>query len=250
MSKFIEKLKQHTQVTPAPMGFGKAPAQEKTRIMFIALVSKTDSKNLRELTRGADAVLVESESLESLSDGLSDLKKTIPDAVLGGWVNNVSPTKTNTANIDSDFIAFSPESPLVELPVELGRMLEVGIDTPDAELRAIDDLPVEAVLFTDKPEQITWHYIIAIQRLENLLTKPILAFIPESASISELQTLWSVGVDAVVIEISTPGRIVQLQADADKVIFPLPRKSKKADVRLPFVSPPSQEESEEEEEGE
>ncbi len=40
MSKFIEKLKNHTQISPAPLGFGRAPVQEKPRMLLVAHITE------------------------------------------------------------------------------------------------------------------------------------------------------------------------------------------------------------------
>ncbi len=187
--------------------------------------------------------------MSSLIDALPKLSQASPDILWGGWLKNAPPEKVEIKNIAADFLAFPPTTPLFELPVKLGRILEIDAGIPDTQLRAIDDLPVEAVLFTGNPDLINWQYLITLQRLENLLAKPLLVMVTPKVTVTELQTLWSVGVDGVVIEVetATAGVLKELRQEVEKAVFPLPRKAKKVDVMLPFISPTPPGESEEEE---
>jgi hypothetical protein len=234
MSKFIEKLKNHTQITPAPLGFGKAPVQEKPRILLAAYITDADVKNLADCVSGADVAVLALDSLNSM-EVLLKLSKIASEILWGGWLKNTQPEKTETKKITADFLIFSPQTSLFETPAKLGRILEIDTAITDTQLRAIDDLPVEAVLFTIKPEKMSWQYLITLQRLDNLLVKPLLAVVSSDVTVTELQTIWSVGVDGVVIEAKTGGKLKILKEEIEKAAFPLPRKSKKVDVMIPFI---------------
>lgn len=247
MSKFIEKLKNHTQKVPAPLGFGKAPVQEKPRMLVAAYISDANIENLADCVNGADVAVLATDSLGSLAEALPKLSKAVSEIFWGGWLKNPQPGKTDTKTIGGDFLIFSPATSLFETPAKLGRILEIDTSITDTQLRAIDDLPVEAVLFTGNPKVLNWQYLITLQRLDNMLAKPLLAVVSSDVTVLELQTLWSVGVDGVVIEASTGGKLKELREEIEKVVFPLPRKSKKVDVMLPMVNPASSEESDEEE---
>jgi hypothetical protein len=246
MSKFIEKLKHHTQITPAPLGFGKAPVQEKPRILLAVYITDADVQNLADCVSGADVAVLALDSLNSI-EVLPKLSKVASDILWGGWLKNTQPEKTETKSITADFLIFSPETSLFETPAKLGRILEIDTATPDTQLRAIDDLPVEAVLVSGKPDTFNWQYLIALQRLDNLLAKPLLVVVSSDVTVLELQTLWSVGVDGVVIEPKNGGKLKLLREEIEKAAFPLPRKSKKVDVMIPFISPAPAEEPDEEE---
>ena len=246
MSKFIEKLKIHTQSSPAPLGFGKTPAQEKPRMLLVALLTGTDNSKIGECVKGADAVLVSSDSPGSLIEALPKIQKANSDVLWGGYLKNTGPEKLDIKSTAADFLVFSPQTSLFEIPDKTGKILEIDAAITDTQLRAIDDLPVDAVFFAAKPEVLNWQYLITIQRLDNLLAKPLLAAVPPEVTIEELQTLWSVGVDGVVIEATASGKLKALRDDIGKTVFPLPRKSKKAEVRIPFVGPAPVEEPDEE----
>ena len=252
MSKFIEKLKNHTQLSPAPLGFGKALVQAKPRILLVAGLAQPNIENLAECLSGADAGLLQVNSLSSLDENLSKLSQSAPDIVWGSWLNNANWGKVENTKIKADFLVFPPMMPLVDLPAGLGKIFEIDANITDTQLRAIDELPVEAVLFNAKPDKLNWQYLIMLQRLDNLLTKPLLTVVPSGVTSTELQTLWGVGVDGVVIELEAGqvNRLKELRQEVEKASFPLPRKSKKAEVRLPFISqsPPADAEEEEEDE--
>ena len=55
---------------------------------------------------------------------------------------------------------------------------------------------------------------------------------------SELQALWQAGVDGVVVEVGVgqpAERLKELRQVIDKLVFPSPRKRKKAEVLLPYI---------------
>ncbi len=248
MSKFIDKLKSRTQLLPAPIGFGKAVIQEEPRILLIAAVSQTD--NVVDLVKGTDVGLLIADRPSSLTKNLPKLAKAVPDVLWGGWLNNPRWDEIENMKNEADFIIFSPEMPLIDLPADLGRILAIDASFTDTQLRAIDELPVEAVLFTVKPDKLNWQYLITLQRLDNIIAKPLLAIVPADITGKGLQSIWSVGVDGVVIEVNggSANRLKELNREIEKMVFPLPRKSKKMDVMLPFISQQSPAETEEEDE--
>lgn len=247
MSKFIEKLKSHTQLSPAPLGFGKAPVQEKARIMLVACVSK-DTKDITGCVNGADVALFSADTPGDIAENVLKLNKEVSGVIWGGRLKNAKLEKAATKNLALDILVFPPETPLFETPAKMGRILEIAIDIPDTRLRAIDDLPVEAVLVGSVPEQMDWQYLISLQRLDNLLAKPLLVMVSSEVAILELQTLWSVGVDGVVVAEAAAGKLNELRQEIGNAVFPLPRKSKKVDVMLPLTSPVKEAEPDEEEE--
>ncbi|MDD5486593.1 MAG: hypothetical protein PHW65_03475, partial [Dehalococcoidales bacterium] len=120
-------------------------------------------------------------------------------------------------------------------------------------LRAINDLPVDAALIVnDRPEgTLTWQHLMFFQRAAAQLTKPLLASIPEKPTSAELQALWDIGVDGIVIEIGK-GQIEGL-GELRRIISNLTnnspgRKRGKTGVLLPSMRMEAPVEAEEEEE--
>ena len=65
------------------------------------------------------------------------------------------------------------------------------------------------------------------QRCADLFTKPLLVFVPSDVTVSELQALWIVGVDGVVVEVGAGqpvGRLMELRLALDELSLPSQRK--------------------------
>src|SRR4030042_6182246 len=82
-----------------------------------------------------------------------------------------------------DFVVFPASSRVLATPHDdkVGKILQVDSSLGEGLLRAVNDLPVDAVLNTDvcaAGEPISWHHLMLWQRLSNLLTKPLLASVP------------------------------------------------------------------------
>jgi hypothetical protein len=155
-----------------------------------------------------------------------------------------------------DFVVFpAAKTSLAILQNEaVGRILEIEASLSDGLLRAIDALPVDAVLIADELREdyfLTWHHLVLFQHFANLLTKPLLVSIPSNVTANELQALWEAGVDGVIVEVET-GRVSKLRQAIDKLTFPSQRKRGKAEALLPRIggepSTVTMEEEEEEEE--
>jgi len=140
---------------------------------------------------------------------------------------------------------------------EVGKILEVESSLSDGLLRAVNELPVDAVLVASEQRKgyfLTWHHLMLFQRFADLLTKPLLVSIPLIVTASELQALWEAGVDGVVVEVGAgqpAERLKELRRVIDKIAFPSPRQRRKAGALLPYIggetSIVTEEEGEEEE---
>lgn len=253
MSVLIDTIKNHTVATPAPLGFRNAPVAEKPRLLLIAEVVPASSINLAACVEGADAGVMEMTDLKTGLEGLANLARNVPGIPWGGRIRNPGLEKAGIAKTEADFLVFPPEAPAVPLPASLGRVLEISEKLPDSYLRALDDLPIDA-LWINEPlnESITWQCLVQLQRLENICARPLILTVHPSFRGSDLETLWRVGVDGVVIKVDSEREALmrELKQVVVKGNFPLPRKSRKMDVLLPIINrdPAASLEEEEEEE--
>jgi len=137
----------------------------------------------------------------------------------------------------------------------VGRVLQVEASLTEGLLRAVDELPIDAVLITGEQEEgyfLTWHHLMVFQHFADLLTKPLLASVPLNVAANELLALWEAGVDGVVVGVGeVVGRLKELRQIIDQLAFPQ-RKRGKAKALLPHISGETgivtEEEEEEEEE--
>ncbi len=261
MSKFIDKLNQVSRFVPQSMGFKRAQLDsEKPKILLVASLAEV-SDGSADYAAGADAGLLRIPKSSSGAKALREMSQAAPDIPWGEWPSNIGRGGiAQMAKAGCDFVVFpAATTPLALLQDdEMGRILEVESSLSEGLLRAANELPIDAVLIAaeQQPEyRLSWHHLMLFQRFADLLTKNLLASIPPNVTADELQALWEVGVDGVVIEVKAgqpADRLKKLRQAIDKLAFPSQRKREKAEALLPhFGREPTMvtEEDEEEEEG-
>ncbi len=255
MSRFIDKLKQTSRAMPQPMGFRVvSPASPKPRMQIVASMVEADIDHLADYVAGTDAGLLQ---LTKSSRGVKALAKVaqalsgIPWGVIG---NDGGGGLAPAVKAGGDFIVFSESA--VFLPIanidKAGKILEVVTSLNDSMLRAIAELPVDAVLIgSEKRESLTWHHLMLFQRFANILSKPVLARVPSNLSGNEIESLWAVGVDAVVIEVGAEqpvARLSELRQVIDGLTLPLRHRRGKEAAILPRAGAAMETVTDEEEE--
>jgi len=259
MSRFLDKLKQASQIEHPPMGFRAARVVYKPRLLVLARLSQTDVDNPAELVAGADAGLIPIGSLGSGIKFLEKIVQVVPDIPWGGWLDSASRSEVKQIEKASFDFLFFPEAemPLALLDAEkMGRILAVEAPMDGGLIRAINELPVDAVFIAsqqkDKKYPLTWRELMIFQYFAALLTKPLLVPVPSGITGDELQLLWELGVDGVVVE-AAPGQPVgglsKLHQMIDSLTLTSKRRRVKARAILPHLkeeaSPITEEEEEE-----
>ena len=146
------------------------------------------------------------------------------------------------AKAGCDFVVFPADSSvLVNTPDdEMSKILQVESSLSEGLLKAVNELPVDAVLITNGLERnsLTWRHLMLFQRFANLLTKHLLVFAPPDMTANELKSLWEIGVDCVVVETAIEQPLKRLEelhrAIGDLTSLP-PRKRKKKEALLPHI---------------
>jgi hypothetical protein len=235
MSKFIDKLNSIASGGLAPMGFRAAGAKPRPKMALVAHVAAEAKAS------GADAVLV------SILKAAKSLKKpkSKSDFPWGGWLKEVSATEVKRlVESGADFVVFPAASiSSAVLEEELGKIVEVEASLDAGLLKAIDDLPVDAVLIAGEKPSLTWQDLMLFRRGANILSKPLLVTVSPDVTASELQALCEAGVTGVV----TGGNIDKLRKAIDKL--PAPKTAKRrAEPLLPRMGGGVETVSEEEEE--
>jgi len=246
MSKLIDKLKRVSLAVPQPMGFRTMPIQKKPKILLLAsLTQPADINGLVDYAAGADAGLLHISNLTSGVKALQKMSRIMPDIPWGGWLKDANqPRSKQMVKADCDFLVFPAANTSLAILQndKLGRILEVEASVSEGLLRTVNDLPVDAVLLAGVQEEdnlLTWRHLMLFQHFANLLAKPLLVAIPPNVTASELQTLWEVGVDGVIVEVETgqpTERLKELRQTIDRLTFPSPRKPKKVEALLPHIS--------------
>ena len=256
MSKFINELKRVSQVGLQPMGFKAAQAvPSKPRILLVATMAEVNIEHLADYATGADAGLLQ---IPKIGSAAKTIKKICQASNMpwGGWLKGISGGGAKSVvEAGCDFVVFPSDMTLAILKNDVGKILEVGPSLDEGLLKAVNDLPVDAVLIGAEPEpgyRLTWRHLMLFRRCADLLAKPLLASVPLEVTADELQALWEAGVVGVVVAPSEQpqGRIAELRQIIDKLTFPSPGKRKKVAPLLPYIGGERETAAEEEEEEE
>jgi hypothetical protein len=252
MSKFIDKLTLVSQGGLKPMGFRAVGKPPKPRLLLVAHLAQVEADRLADSVAGADAGLL---SIPKSSSGVKNLKQVcqdVPDIPWGGWLKEVGKEGIKKmVEAGGDFVVFPATSASLAMLEEekLGKILEVEPGLDPGLVKAIDDLPVDAVLIAaegGKDYSLSWQYLMLFRRCANLLSKPLLVSVPSKLTASELQALWEAGVGGVVVEAER--KLAKLRQVIDKLVLPSPGKRRKAEPLVPHIGGEKVEASEEEEE--
>ncbi len=246
MSRFIDKLNQVSQSSSQPVGFRVTPsARAKPKMLLIASVAQDDVNGVADYVAGADAGLLHVSKLRSGAKAIREALQAAPDIPWGGWLRDVGGEEVvQIVNAGCDFVVFPASTTALAILQDdgVGKILEVAASLSADLLRAIDKLPVDAVLIgreQDEGSFLTWRHLMHFQHCADLLNKPLLASLPLNVQANELQALWAAGVAGVVVEVGvelSAGRLRELRQAIDGLALPAPRKHGKTAALVPHVS--------------
>jgi len=259
MSNFIDILNQKTRDETQSIGFTqRAQTPHKAKIQLVAGLAQENAASLADRVTGADAGLVIISKATAGIETLQKVSKAQPDIHWGGWLSDSSPTKTKQlSKAGIDFMVFSSDdTPTSNENDKTGKILAVDASLNEGLLRAINELPLDAVLITEGEKQIqtiNWQYLMLFRRFADLLTKPLLASVPSQVTASELKVLWDAGVRGVVMEVDPKqpaDRFTKIRREIDKLDFSPPRRNNKPQVSLPHTGRETGKVTTEEDDGE
>ncbi len=258
MSRFIDKLKRVSQVAPQPIGFKAAQSVSKPRLLLVASLSQADVDNLADYLAGADAGLLPIAKLTSAAKKVKEIAQLTSDIPWGGVLKDGGQSGTQRiVQAGGDFIVFPANTSLKVLEdEEVGKVLAVEASLDEGLLKAVDKLPADAVLILSKQQGeyfLTWHHLMLFRRFADLLTKPLLVSVPPNVTAGELQAIWEVGVDGVVVDVvvgQPVGRLKELRRIIDNLVLPSKRKRAKTAALIPRLRSETGIVTEEEEEEE
>jgi hypothetical protein len=258
MSRLIDELKRVDRATPQPMGFRTARSVSfEPRILLIASLAQiVDTDHLADGVDGADAVLLRLAKSHLTASTLQKIAASLPDMPWGSWLDDIDARKTEIlVEAGCDFVVFPAASRVSATPQDekIGKILQLESSLGEGLLRAINDLPVDAMLTTDAYEDdgsMAWHHLMYFQLLANLIAKPTLVPTSPNVTASELKALWEVGVDGIVVETDAakPGGLKELRQAINELTPRSTRKRGKTEALLPYTGSVKDTEPEEEEE--
>jgi len=260
MSRFIDKLNRLSRAEPQPIGFRTIqPVSPKPKIQLVASLAQENVESLASYVAGADAGLLRISKLSPGAKALNRMSQGHSDIPWGGRLegSGLGDIK-QMLKAGCDFIVFPAANTPLAIPQDdgMGKILEVEASLSEVLLRAVNELPTDAVLIAGERGEdyfLTWQHLMLFRRFADLLTKPLLVSIPSEVTAGELRALWEAGIGGVVVEVTVgqpQDRLKELRQVIDQLAFPSPRKREKAEPLLPHISQESGMTTTEEEEGE
>ena len=253
MSQIIEKLKAVTKGSSQQMGFRSAQATT-ARAQMLLITSLTSIENASpENIAGADAAVLYVTRPGPVASFLQRVTKAIREMPWGCQITDTG--KKQIARLTEngcDFVIFPAESTVFaeENGGKLGKILQIESSLSDSLIRAINDLPVDAVLAVSSGtvDFLNWHHLMSLQRLAAILRKPLLSTVPLDVKPGELRALWDAGVDGVVVAGGeSSGNLKRLRQEIEKFTQTARRRSK-TEALLPHLTGKAEADVEEEEE--
>ena len=240
------------------MGFRTSRQTEMPPSMLIIAILKTNGTGSPvKSIAGADAILLSAKEPGLTALTLQKMVKPLKDVPWGVYYEESGDEATKLVEAGCDFLVFSPTSRIPAVPQDekLGRILQVESSMDDGLLRAVNDLPADAVLLTDTLENdgLVWHQLMIFRHLSTFISKPLIVPVPATITEVELKALWDAGIDGVLVEVDATqgGDLTELHEIAGKLPPRSARKRGKMDVLLPRMAgetgaaaPPDEEEEE------
>ena len=258
MSRFIDELNRVSEAVLQPIGFRTAqPVSDKPKMQLIASLAQANIEDLARYVAGANAGLLRIPKLSSGAKALQKVSQAVSHIPWGGRLGDSGHEAIKQiVKAGWDFVVFpAANTSLAILQIdEVGKILEVEVSLSEGLLRAVNELPVDAVLIAGEQEReyfLTWHHLMLFRHFADLLSKPLLVSIPSNVTANELQALWEAGVNGVVIKVGVEqptGRLQELRQAIDKLTFPPPHKRRKVEALLPHIGEETGIVTEEEEE--
>jgi len=240
MSRFIEILKQASQIESQPIGFKRDKVFSKPKLTLIARLNMADIDSFVEHLPWVDAGLL---TIKQNSDFniVKKMAKSIKNIPWGVWLESTSRGGIKKAvETGCDFAIFSPEIPFetindrdIDKVLFIKGLLESGL------LETLDDLPVDAVIMSDeriKGVALTWRQLMLYRYFAGILRKPLLVFVSPDIKSGELQSIWETGVSGVIVE-DVPEKSADVYKRLRKVIDGLTPPSKSMRTRSRAIVP-------------
>jgi len=262
MSRLIDEFNKATQTAAPPMGFRAARSTvAAVRMPLVASLEIGANENPSDCTESASAVLLRPGKKRPTVKIVQAMVKNLPDIPWGIYLDDDGDEKGASLEGEGcDFVVFSASGRISVTPQEeeIGRILQVESSMDDGLLRAVNDLPVDAVLVADTFEgsgTLVWHQLMIFQHLARLISKPLIVPVPANVSGEELNALWEAGVDGLVVEVdaTSTGGLQELRRAIDKLPPRSQLKRDRMEALLPRTGvessvalPPDEEEEEEE----
>jgi hypothetical protein len=257
MSRLIDKLRKLSQAEPQPMGFRTSRLVEaSSKILIIGRLTVNSAAAPLKSSPGADAILFHTGESEPMVKDIQKTAKSLGDIPWGVYLEESGSNTAALLEAGCDFVVLSPTLPIPDLPQDekIGKILQVDSSMDDGLLRAVNDLPADALLVADTLENsktLTMHQLMIYRHLASFIAKPLIVPVPANITEAELKALQDAEIDGVMAEMDEEN-FKELQKTVSKLPPRTVKKRDKLGVLLPHIggetsaAPPDEEEEEDE----
>ena len=242
MSKFVDALSKTGEDSVAPLGFGPASGRGKSSASIVLAGQVTPRQLVDKPALGeakVDALLV---SLEAWDEAALDSIKGQLDERLWG-------VRLEAARLDQvrllkkkgcDFVLFDAtqtEASVLE-EEDIGKIIAVASDLDEDVARAVNELPIDAVMLVTDPDllPLTVSKLIGIEQVRGMVASPFVMAVPEGLSAKDMEILRNVGISALVVATSSLKEIGRTKESIDGLPPPKGRATR-ARAAVPSVGP-------------
>ncbi|MDE0825014.1 MAG: hypothetical protein OSB07_13735 [Dehalococcoidia bacterium] len=246
MSKFIDRLDEIIEGAPARMGFGPPRAEKTPGLALIVQVSSSHKAGAATATEvSPDGILVS--GLTGPSQAI-DLKEALSNAIWGIRTDSLSTEDAKAyEEAGSGVLAFQLKGTSIGAvsSEDAAKILCIDTDLDIEELRDINALPVDAVIFPLCGASSSWTLddLSKVARISGRLGKYLLAEITEPPTADDLKVLRTAGINGLVLDVSVGKETLEtLKQSLMEMPKAGPDKPSKSNAILPGAAYSAQEE--------
>ena len=259
MGKFLDLMERIVNGAPAALGFGAAQATKVPSMALITLVSGRHATGLKSVAGLApDAALLS--GLKGPA-ALRELKSALPAVPWGVRTDGLGESDAQEYQEQGcDLMAFQLQGTTAAAldGEEVGRVLCLEPGIQEQELRAIDTLPVDALLVNMTKVSGPWSLqdLMAVGNISRRSSKYVLVAVSQPPGKKDLEALRDAGVRGLVLDVAET--TAEALKDLKAALLEMPRRRPQRKERTAALLPgsvyggaaaaPAQEEEEEEEE--
>ena len=238
MSKFLDRLDRLARGPAIPMGFGASTRVEKLPAMgLLASVTQEQVTSGSLASSGIDGFLIKG----AIGDGqLDSLLSHVGDLPWGVEVDGLNEdAASGFVSKGADFFRFGATG--IEISAlseeEPAYLLSLPLDSEERTLRGVEDLPVDGVVLSVDSSNLPLDLsqLMTLSAVRCMFNKYLVVELPGVVATGELRGLRDIGVDAVILDVSSvaPEALAEFQEN----LLNLPRQRKprasKSDAMLP-----------------
>lgn len=238
MSKLADRIRRVTRVEAGPIGFAAAAARSRPPSLLLCLQLADGGAERAKAAGAAGADVLILPAVDKGATQAAAVVEAAGDAVVGLWPAVTTPAIVEQAKKSGvDFLVIDMEQTPAALLLEEtpGFVLLVPEDLNDMLLRAMDALPLDAVLLSDGTGTLTIRRQLELRRLHGLTQKPLLVTVPADISGRELEALRDIGVVGVVITTAEADGLDRLKALRAAIDALPPRRRRREEAPVPLI---------------